>query len=149
MRKQSSTHISPIGLSLIKSFEGFYPKAYLCPAGLQTIGYGHVIRPGEVFAQPLSETQAETLLRQDVFFAEAAVDRLIKVPLTQGQFDALASFTFNCGAGSLQRSTLRACINRQEHERVPEELLKWTRVGGKIVSGLLRRRMAEAALYTT
>ena len=143
------SHLSSRGLNLIKQFEGFQPKAYRCPAGLHTIGYGHVIKAEESFSQPLSEPEAETLLLQDVEVATKAVHRLIKVPLTQGQFDALVSFTFNCGAGALQRSTLRACVNREEHMQAPAELLKWTRSCGKFLTGLMRRRMAEALLYIT
>ena len=139
--------ISSRGLNLIKQFEGFKATAYQCPAGFQTIGYGHVIKAGESISQPLSESQAETLLLQDVGVAAKAVHRLIKVPLTQGQFDALVSFTFNCGAGALQLSTLRACVNREEHMQVPAELLKWTHSCGKFLTGLMRRRMAEALLY--
>ena len=114
-----------------------------------TIGYGHVIKVGESIPQPLSESEAETLLLQDIAVAVKAVQRLIKVLLTQGQFDALVSFTFNCGAGALQRSTLRACVNRQEHMQVPTELLRWSRVKGALSNGLMRRRMAEALLYLT
>ena len=89
------------------------------------------------------------LTLQDIEVAAKAIHRLIKVPLTQSQFDALVSFTFNCGAGALQRSTLRACVNRQEHCQVPAELLRWSRVKGALSNGLMRRRMAEALLYLT
>ena len=148
--KVSQTRVSQLsskGLTLIKQFEGFRPEAYLCSAGCQTIGYGHIIKEGEVFSQPLKESQAEALLLQDVEVTAKAIYRLITIPLTQGQFDALVSFTFNCGAGALQRSTLRACVNRQEHMQVPAELLKWSRVKGGLSNGLMRRRMAEALLY--
>ena len=139
--------ISSRGLTLIKQFEGLRSAAYVCPAGLHTIGYGHVIKAGEKFFHPLSEAEAETLLLQDIEVAAKAVHRLIKVPLTQGQFDALVSFAFNCGAGALQRSTLRSQVNREEHGQVPAELLKWTHSCGKSLPGLMRRRMAEALLY--
>ena len=146
---QTLPQISSVGLNLIKQFEGFKATGYQCPGGFNTIGYGHVIKVGEKFPQPLSEAEAEILLLQDVAVAAKAVYRLINVPLTQGQFDALVSFTFNCGAGALQRSTLRACVNRQEHMQVPAELLKWSRVKGALSNGLMRRRMAEALLYVT
>ena len=146
---QTLPQISSRGFTLIKQFEGFKATAYRCPAGLHTIGYGHVTKAGESISQPLSESQAETLLLQDIEVAAKAVHRLIKVPLTQGQFDALVSFTFNCGAGALQRSTLRSCVNREEHMQVPAELLKWTHSCGKSLPGLMRRRMAEALLYMT
>ena len=142
-------NISSRGLNLIKQFEGLRLNPYHCPAGMRTIGYGHVIKEGEKLSQPLSEEQAETLLLQDVKGATHAVGRLIKVLLTQGQFDALVSFTFNCGAGALQRSTLRACVNREEHGQVPAELLRWCRACGRLSTGLTQRRMAEALLYIT
>ena len=145
----SPIRISSTGLNLIKQFEELRSVGYVCPGGLNTIGYGHVIKAGEKFSQPLSEPEAEALLLQDVAVAVKVVHHLIKVQLTQGQFDALVSFTFNCGAGALQRSTLRACVNREEHGQVPAELLKWTRSCGKFLTGLMRRRMAEALLYMT
>jgi lysozyme len=79
--------------------------------------------------------------------AEQAVCRLVKVPLTDGQFDALVSFTFNLGSGALQRSTLRRKVNREEHEEVPREFLRWVWAGGRKLKGLVRRRAAEADLY--
>ena len=81
--------------------------------------------------------------------AERAVLRLIKVPLTDGQFDALVSFTFNLGSGALQRSTLRRKVNREEHEEVPAEFLRWVWAGGRKLRGLVRRRAAESVLYQT
>lgn len=139
--------ISEQGLALIRRFEGFSAKPYLCPAGHLTIGYGHVVRPGEEFAAPLSEAQADALLKKDVAAAQRAVTRLITAPLTQSRFDALVSFTFNVGAGALQRSALRRKVNRGEHAAVEAEFLKWIWAGGKRSPGLVRRRMAEAALY--
>ena len=82
-------------------------------------------------------------------WAEGAVLRLIEVPLTDGQFDGLVSFAFNCGSGALQRSTLRRKVNREEHGEVPKELLKWVWSGGKKLKGLIRRREAEGRLYSS
>ena len=139
-------NISQTGLALIKHFEGYFPKPYLCPAGVKTIGYGHVIWPGETYTH-LTESQATQLLLKDLYQAERAVKRLIKTALTQGQFDALVSFTFNLGSGSLQRSTLRRKINRGDHKDAPAEFLKWSKCHGRVLRGLLRRRQAEARLY--
>lgn len=141
--------VTDAGLDLIKQFEGFSPTIYMCPAGYPTVGYGHVVLPAERprFAEGITETVAEELLHQDVQIAAAAVARLIRVPLTAGQFDALASFTFNLGAGALQRSTLRAKVNRSEHEEVPNELLKWVWAGGRRQPGLVRRRTNEGLHY--
>ena len=142
-------HITQAGIDLIKQFEGFSPTIYICPAGYPTIGYGHVVKPQEreQFAGGISTEQAEALLRQDVQTAERAVLRLITVPLTDGQFDALVSFTFNLGAGALQRSTLRRKVNRGDHAALPSEFRKWVWAGGSKLEGLVRRRNEEANLY--
>ena len=86
-------------------------------------------------------------MRQDAQITERAVLRLINVPLTDGQFDALVSFTYNLGGGALQRSTLRRKINREEHTEVPEQFMRWVWAGGRKLRGLVRRREAEAGLY--
>ncbi|BCL40994.1 TPA: lysozyme [Enterobacter roggenkampii] len=142
-------HVTEVGLNLIKRFEGFSPTIYICPAGYPTIGYGHVVLAHEKdrFAPGITHAEASELLRKDAAIAERAVLRLISVPLTDGQFDALVSFTFNLGAGALQRSSLRRKVNRGEHESVPAELMKWVWAAGKKVSGLIRRREIEGALY--
>ncbi len=140
-------HISENGLSLIKQFEGFSSTIYRCPAGYHTIGYGHVLKPGEYFDEGIDKQQAEILLHRDVQVAERAVLRLINVPLTDGKFAALVSFVFNLGAGALQRSTLRRKVNRQEHDEVPAEFVKWVYAGGRKLPGLVRRRRCEAMLY--
>ncbi len=101
----------------------------------------------EQFAAGITQAEATELLRKDVGIAELAVLRLISVPLTDGQFDALVSFTFNLGAGALQRSTLRRKANRGEHDSVPAELMKWVWAAGKSLPGLVRRRKAEALAY--
>jgi len=142
-------HITQAGLDLIKRFEGFSHIVYICPAGYPTIGYGHVVKPDErqQFASGITPEQSETLLRQDVQTAERAVLRLITVPLTDGQFDALVSFTFNLGAGALQRSTLRRKINRGDHANMPAEFRKWVWAGSRKLKGLVKRREAEVLLY--
>ncbi len=134
---------------LIKRFESFSPKIYICPGGWPTIGYGHVVRDEERerYAGGIDEAAAEELLRRDVGAAERAVLRLIRIPLEDGRFDALGSFTFNLGAGALQRSTLRRKVNREEHNAVPGEFWRWVWAGGRRLKGLIRRREAEAALY--
>jgi lysozyme len=142
-------HITQNGIDLIKRFEGFSRTVYFCPAGYPTIGYGHVVKPYEDFSAGIDETQAEELLRQDAVIAERAVLRLINVPLTDGQFDALASFTYNLGGGALQRSTLRRKINREEHADVPEQFMRWIWAGGRKLKGLVRRRAAETQFYNS
>lgn len=139
--------ISANGLKLIQRFEGFEGEVYVDAAGYPTIGYGHLIKQGEDFSGGISYAQATRLLEQDVSFAERAVQRLIRISLTQPQFDALVSFTFNLGGGALQRSTLRRKVNRYEHSEVPDEFMRWTWAGGRRLRGLIRRRQAEAELY--
>lgn len=140
-------HITQQGLELIKRFEGFSETVYICPAGYPTIGYGHLVKENENFACGVSEEEAEELLRHDVKDAERAVLRFVDVPLNDGQFDALVSFTFNLGAGALQRSTLRRKVNRNEHSEVPREFMRWVWAGGRKLKGLIRRREAEAEVY--
>jgi lysozyme len=136
------------GIALIKAFEGFSAQPYLCPAGIPTIGFGHMIGQGEAFpSQGISWEEATALLKQDAAIAARAVLRLIQVSLSDGQFDALVSFTFNLGAGALQRSTLRRKVNRQEHEEAAGEFRRWIWAGGQKSRGLMRRREAERALY--
>ena len=139
--------ITQAGLDLIKKYEGFSATVYVCPAGYPTVGYGHVVRPNEDYSSPVSEAEAELLLRKDAQTAQNAVLRLITVSLTDGQFDALVSFTYNLGGGALQRSTLRSKVNREEHDDVPAEFMKWVWAGGRKLPGLIKRRRAEALLY--
>ena len=139
--------ITQNGLDLIKRFEGFSRTVYCCPAGYYTIGYGHVVKSDENFTAGIDEEQADALLRQDAVIAKRAILRLINVPLTDGQFDALVSFTYNLGGGALQRSTLRRKINRAEHTEVPEQFMRWVWAGGRKLKGLIRRREAESQLY--
>ena len=136
---------SDAGIALIKRFESFCATVYRCPAGKPTIGYGHVILPGEQFGT-ITEADAIELLRQDLAIAEAAVRRLITVPLTQSQFDALVSFTFNVGEGALEKSTLRRRINQREWPKAASELRRWVHSDGKVLPGLVTRRDEEVAL---
>ncbi len=142
-------HISTKGLQLIKQFEGFSPTIYKDSAGLPTIGHGHLILPHEFhsFKNGITTAKAIELLKADIKVVEKAVSRLIIPSINQNQFDALTSFTFNLGSGTLQRSTLRAKVNRQEHDLVPAEFLRWVYAGGRKVPGLIKRRIAEAELY--
>ncbi len=144
-------HITQEGLGLIKRFEGFNPTIYICPAGYPTIGYGHVVRKEEQerFEDGINEQVAEELLQRDLRWAERGVLRLIDVPLTDGQFDALVSFTFNLGTGALQRSTLRRKVNREEHAEVPREFMRWVWADGRRMKGLIKRRAAEARSYSS
>jgi lysozyme len=142
-------HVTEQGMALVKRFEGFSATVYICPAGFPTIGYGHLLRDGErlILDDGISLAEAEQLLRNDLRTAEQAVLRLINVPLTDGQFGALVSFTYNLGSGALQSSTLRRKLNRREYVSVPKELRRWVWAGGRKMAGLVRRRAAEANLF--
>lgn len=138
-------HINAAGLELIKTFEGFSPTPYICPAGIRTIYYGHICRAWESYDG--TREQGEAYLRQDLTVAEDAVPRLIKVHLTENQFSALVSFVFNLGSGSLQRSTLRSKLNRREYMSASGEFEKWVYAAGKKLSGLVARRECERKLF--
>lgn len=115
--------ISQRGINLIKRWEGFRSKAYLCPANVWTIGYGHTAtaKPGMC----VSETEAEDLLKKDLARFENSVSRLVTVDLTQNQFDALVSFTFNVGTGALAKSTLLRKLNNKDYNDAASELDRW------------------------
>ena len=142
--------ISDKGIALIKQFEGCKLTAYQDSVGVWTIGYGWTkpvdgkpIRAGMTIKQ---ET-AERLLKTGLVSYENDVSRLVKVDLTQGQFDALVSFTYNLGARSLSTSTLLRKLNAGDYAGASDEFLRWNKAGGKVLNGLTRRREAERALF--
>jgi GH24 family phage-related lysozyme (muramidase) len=138
------------GINLIKSFEGLRLKPYHCSAGVLTIGYGST-GPHVKADMSITESEADALLAKDLQRFEQGVDELIKVPLTQGEFDALVSFAFNLGCGALEESTLRRRLNGGENKAAifREELPKWVKGGGGVLPGLVRRREAEVKLATS
>jgi lysozyme len=147
----SMRNITEKGLDLIKLFEGFSPTMYRCPAGYRTIGYGHLVKVIESykFYNGISIDYADELLRDDLQTAQRGVFKWINVPLTDGQYDALVSFTFNLGSGALQASTLRKVINRYDYESVPKQFRRWVYARGRKLNGLIRRRESEINLYNS
>jgi lysozyme len=139
--------LSAAGLDLIKRSEGFRSRNYLDVAGIPTIGYGHRLLAHESFPDRITEERATEMLAEDVRQAEQAVERLVKVGLTQGQFDALTDFCFNLGAGRLSSSTLLKTLNSGHYEAAREQLLRWDLAGGEVNSGLKTRREAEFQLW--
>jgi lysozyme len=140
--------INAEGLKLIKQWEGVRLTAYKDVAGIWTIGYGSTgvhVKPG----LKISQQQAEELLRDDLDRFERAIDRLVKITLTDNQFAALVSFAFNVGEGKggFATSTLLKKLNRGDYGAVPGELMKWVNAGGKKVQGLVNRRAAEGGLW--
>ena len=138
------------GIGLIKEFEGCSLAAYRCPAGVWTIGYGHT---GKVDGKAVSlgmritQTKAAQLLREDLASFEAAVNAAVKTLITQNMFDALVSFSYNCGAGALRNSTLLRKLNAGDYLGAADEFPKWNKAGGKVLNGLVRRREAERKLF--
>ena len=131
------------GLGLLKKSEGLRNQIYRDIAGIPTIGYGHRVLPTESFPDGIDEAQASQLLAKDVRAAEQTVLKLVKVALTQGQFDALVDFVYNLGANRLGASTLLRDLNIGRYDDAAEQLLMWDHVGTKEVAGLKARREAE------
>ena len=144
-------HMSQGGLdNLLKKFEGCKLKAYHCPAGVCTIGYGHTSAAGApqvVDGMTITQAQAEDILKRDIVKYEVAVMDLVKVKLTQNQFDVLVDFAYNAGVGALKSSTLLKKVNAGKFDDVPAELMKWTKGGGKVLPGLVRRRQAAVVWW--
>jgi lysozyme len=133
-------------LSLIKKHEGLRLEAYLpTPNDVWTIGYGHTHTTKK--GQKITEAQAEELLRRDIAWAEEAVNKLVVVPLTQNQFDALVSFVFNVGVGAFSKSTLLRLLNAKDYEGAANQFLRWNKQKGKVLNGLTKRREEERKLF--
>ena len=143
--------INNAGLELIKTFEGFSSSPYLDPIGIPTIGFGSIWNDdgsSVTMSQPdLNEAEAESYLRREVRHIEERIGRLIQAELTDNMFSSLCSFTYNIGTGALQRSTMRMKLHRGWYEAAAEEFPKWRNAGGRVLQGLVRRRIAERSLF--
>lgn len=134
------------GYNIIKKYEELRLEAYICPAGVPTIGWGHT--RNVQLGQKITKEKAEQLLMEDVSFAVADVNRLVKKTLTQSQFDALVSFVFNIGAPQFSESTLLLVINRNPNDiGIKPQFQRWVYGKGKLLPGLITRRQEEADLY--
>jgi lysozyme len=140
-------NLSAAGLQLIKMSEGFRGRTYNDAAGFPTIGFGHKLAPGESYPDGITEQQGSDILAADVETSERAVESLVTVPLTQGQFDALVDFVFNLGAGRLASSTLLRDLNAGKYDEAAEQILLWDHAGATELAGLKARREAEVALW--
>lgn len=141
---------SQSGISLIKGFEGKRLNAYCDSVGVWTIGFGTTrypigvrVKKGDV----CTEWQAEAYLKNDLVKFENAINRLVKVPLNQNQFDALSSFTYNLGETNLSSSTLLKKLNAKDYAGTADQFPRWNKAGGKVMNGLTRRREAERILF--
>jgi len=141
--------INEKGLDLIKSFEGLRLEAYLCPAGVWTIGYGHT--KGVKKGMKITKEKADELLMEDLQEFQKGVEKLVSmIKLTDNQFSALVSFAFNLGLRNLKDSTLLKKVSQNPNdETIRNEFMKWIYAGGKPLEGLKRRRKHEADLYFT
>lgn len=153
--------VSPATIKMIKHHEGVRVRPYRCPALLWTVGVGHVIDPAHIgvklderknlpiptgWDRALSMEEVDQILADDLARFERGVLRMCPTT-TQPQFDALVSFAFNVGLGNLQRSSIRMRHNRGDNEGAADAFLMWTKAGGKILPGLVKRRNDERALY--
>ena len=152
--QQGALTVSDLGLEFIKRHEGVVKNLYNDPANHCTIGVGHLVHKGpcdgsepESFKDGLTDTEVTDLLRGDVSASADAVTRLVTVPLSQQQFDALVSFVFNLGEGNFGSSTLLSELNKGQYDKVPQELKRWVYAGGKIMPGLETRRADEGNLF--
>ena len=134
--------LSDTGQDLIKHFEGLELKAYKCPAGVWTIGYGHIKGVSE--GDEITALTANRMLIEEMVEYENYINNAVKVDLTQNQFDAMVSWVYNLGSGNLNASTLLKVLNSGG---VPAQMLRWNKAGGKVLEGLTRRRQAEADLF--
>ena len=138
-------------VNMIKHHEGFVRKPYQDPIGLWTVGVGHLIGDGKKLPKEwnkeFTDEEVDNILCEDLERFEIGIQRLTKVSLTQSQFDALVSFSFNVGLGNFQSSTLRSKLNRGDYEGASNEFPKWRKAGGKILKGLVKRRADERNLF--
>ena len=144
--------VSQKAIILIKHHEGVRNKPYKCPAGLFTVGVGHLIGDGKTLPQEWNRTftqeEIDALLKRDLSRFELGVCKMLpNVQLKQCEFDALVSFSFNLGLGTFQRSTIRQALLRGDKEAAMESLVKYCKAGGKILKGLQNRRLDERKLF--
>lgn len=133
-------------LPLIKEFEGYSSTPYYCSAGKRTIGYGHVLLPGEDY-ESITQEEAETLLERDLKKAEEAVDTLVAVSLSDNQYAALVFFVYNIGVHAFKKSTLLRRLNAGDYASVPPQMRRWNRSRGVVNKGLINRRRKEVRLW--
>jgi len=137
--------ISEDGLELIKKFEGCETSAYQDSVGVWTIGFGHT--KGVEEGQTCSIEDAESMLADEMDEYEGYINNMVKVDLQQHEFDALVAWVYNLGPTNLGESTMLKVLNGGQFDRVPDEMNRWTRAGGEILEGLVRRRQAESLMF--
>lgn len=142
---------SIVAVNLLKDVEGWRDEPYLDSGGKCTIGWGHLIEAGEFCPDKITVEQGEKYLSDDIAKAERAINRTVKVPLKQNQFDSLVSFVYNIGAGAWATCDSLGILNSGERHRMPARMMMWVKVdknGVKVVDeGLINRRLKEVRLW--
>ena len=142
---ESEMQISKEGLALIKKFEGCELEAYKCPAGVWTIGFGTIkdVKEGD----RITKDEANHLLEEEMIEYESYINDMVDVELNQSQYDALCAWVYNLGPSNLGSSTLLKVLNEGKYEEVPQQIKRWNKANGEVLTGLIRRREAEALLF--
>tara|TARA_R110002074_G_scaffold365865_2_gene539667 strand:- start:876 stop:1427 length:552 start_codon:yes stop_codon:yes gene_type:complete len=142
---ESKLQISQEGLALIKKFEGCELEAYLCPAGVWTIGYGHTkdVKEGD----KINKDEADYLLQEEMIEYESYINDMVDVDLNQSQYDSLCAWVYNLGPSNLGSSTMLRVLNEGKYDEVPQQMKRWNKANGEVLDGLIRRREAEALLF--
>jgi lysozyme len=141
--------ISFNGIKALKEYEGFEPKAYKDTGGVWTIGYGTIKWLGKPVEQGMviTEKEAELALQADLAWAQTAVNQLVRVPLTQFQYDALVSFVYNIGENAFMKSTLLRILNEKKYLEAAQQFDRWVNDNGKLIKGLIVRRSKEKLMF--
>ena len=137
--------ISKKGIELLTYFEGLKLEAYQDSVGVWTIGYGHTKNVAEM--DKITKSQAEDMLKTELIEYQSYITNLVKVKLTQGQFDSLVCWVYNLGPTNLSNSTLLKLLNQGDKFLIPEQIRRWNKAGGRVLKGLVRRREAEALMF--
>lgn len=145
MKKLVSEYSSDLAIHLVQEYEGYRSKAYICPAGIWTIGFGHT--GGVKEGQTITEEEAINLLKQDLAKTQNELSNTVQVPVSKNQFIALMSFTFNIGITKVRTSTLMKYLNQGEYALAGKQLLRWVYANGVKLPGLEKRREAEYKIW--
>ena len=142
-----------LNLSIIKKYEGLKLEAYICPAGVATVGFGSTFYPDGrrvKLGDKITLQEAESILIHDIKRFEKEVRNSVKIEIANNQLSALISFTYNVGASAFRKSTLLKKVNANPTDlSIHNEFMRWTRAGGKVLPGLVKRRAEESKLYFT
>ena len=142
---EKSMVISTPGIELLTHFEGLKLEAYQDSVGVWTIGYGHT--KGVISGMKITESQAGNLLKTELIEYQNYINSMVKVGLSQCEYDALVCWVYNLGPTNLSNSTLLTLLNQGVKLQIPKQIRRWNKAGGKVLKGLVRRREAEALMF--